>query len=318
VDYQQRAGTGLLWVPSEIDELIAGFDVSQLSGSSADAPATTVNGGTPWAGLAFDGQGNAWLGSENPGGLLMLTPAQLASGGAPTPTVTITSDGNSVLDVRGLAFDSNGNLWVTNNDNSRLEMFTPSQLANDGSPTPTIIIQDDGGGSLTAAMSLAFDPSGNLWVGNYGGNTVVGFSPAQLTVSSAPTPFATLSDNGGSLSAVRYITFDVAGNLWVSNSTTDTISMFTPSQQVTGAPVPSVTLTGDGTHLDGPEGMAFDNSGNMWVANFVINTVERLTPAQLAVSGSPVTGVVLSGAPSIDFSQISFYPPPEGLPIHTP
>jgi sugar lactone lactonase YvrE len=316
VDYEQRAGTGALWVPNNQGTSIAEFQTGQMAGSSADPPATIVSGFNA-TGAAFDAQGNLWAGSDV-GTIIMYSQDQLATSDSPTPAVTISSDGDSVLNVRSLAFDSGGNLWAPNAGNDRLEMFTPAQLASDGSPTPTIILQDDGGGSLSQPTGIAFDASGNLWVGNQGNNTVVGFSPAQLSVSSAPTPFATLSDNGGSLTAVRYLTFDADGNLWVSNSSSDTISKYTPAQQVTGAPVPDVMLTGDGTHLDGPEGMVFDNSGNMWVVNFESDTLERLTPTQYGASGSPVPGVILGGSPAVGFSQPAFNPPAAGLPIVTP
>ena len=55
--------------------------------------------------------------------------------------------------------------------------------------------------------ALAFDTSGNLYVANYGNNTVSKFAPGSTT------PTATLTG----LSGPDALAFDASGNLYVAN-----------------------------------------------------------------------------------------------------
>ena len=64
--------------------------------------------------------------------------------------------------------------------------------------------------------------------------------------------------------------FDSSGNLYVANSSSNTISKVTPAGVVsTFASVPLYAR---------PTGLAFDSSGNLYVANSSNNTISRVTP----------------------------------------
>jgi hypothetical protein len=83
--------------------------------------------------------------------------------------------------------------------------FTKAQLAKSGSPSPLVTI------SYIGACSLAFDPSGDLWVGGAEslGSTVVEFAKAQLAKSGSPTPRVSISSQ--SLDEPCRPTFDSSG-----------------------------------------------------------------------------------------------------------
>ena len=85
--------------------------------------------------------GNLWIANLDAGTLVEYTPSQLASSGAPTPAITISSDGSSLSEPGSVAFDRSGDLWALN-ENGALEEFTPSQLASSGDPTPVVSIWD--------------------------------------------------------------------------------------------------------------------------------------------------------------------------------
>jgi hypothetical protein len=85
------------------------------------------------------------------------------------------------------------------------------------------------------------------------------------------------------------LTFDSSGNLWVANTTTDTVVEYSKAELGKASPVPTVTISSDSSHdLSVPGGVAFDGSGNLWVANEEATTVVEFTKAQLAKSGSPI------------------------------
>ncbi|MGO9793122.1 MAG: hypothetical protein ACLP8S_27450 [Solirubrobacteraceae bacterium] len=55
-----------------------------------------------------------------------------------------------------------------------LSEYTPAQLTSSGSPVPAVVIGANGG-SLSLPARLALDHSGDLWVANNLGNSVVEF-----------------------------------------------------------------------------------------------------------------------------------------------
>jgi sugar lactone lactonase YvrE len=83
----------------------------------------------------------------------------------------------------------------------------------------------------------------------------------------APT-VTTFVSNG--LSEPEGLAFDTAGNLYVANYNSNTISELTPA----GA---ASTFVSSG--LNGPAGLAFDAAGNLYVANWGNSTISKVTPA---------------------------------------
>lgn len=238
---------GNLWV-SDSAGYIFEYDVAQLDGSGATTPAMTIDatayGGV--TGLAFDASGNLWAGDFNSSQVLEYTPAQLALGGAVTPTAVISPNATpSLARPEGLAFDVSGNLWVANSSSSvnTVVAFTPGQLAVAGNstPDPAVTIGANGTPSLSRPGGLAFDASGNLWVANLTNNTVVRFGVAQLVPPGGPlTPEATIASgsfasNGGPWG----LAFDASGALWVGESYVGELRRFTSPDTFNGTVTPA-------------------------------------------------------------------------------
>jgi sugar lactone lactonase YvrE len=137
---------GNLWVSNFQGNTVVEYTKSQLSASGAPAPAVTLSPdssgslATPDA-LTFDRKGDLWVSNGQEGNTVVeYTPSQFASG-APTPAVTLSSDGTGSLDGPDQAqFDAAGDLWVANfkpdGAAGSIVEFTPSQLAASGSPIP--------------------------------------------------------------------------------------------------------------------------------------------------------------------------------------
>ncbi len=113
------------------------------------------------------------------------------------------------LDIpEGLAFDSNGNLYVANyndtilkfNSNGVSSVFASTGLNNPG--------------------GLAFDSKDNLYVANYGNNTIEKFNPSGA---------GSLFSSTNALFEPIALTFDSSGNLYVANRrSTGSILEFDP------------------------------------------------------------------------------------------
>jgi sugar lactone lactonase YvrE len=273
-------------------ELLIGFMGAVALGCSSSG--TTSPGGTSGTSAA----GNLWIANAiSPPRVVEFTAAQLASG-TPTPAVTITS-GSTGSNI-GVAFDASGNLWVASNGS--VVEYAGSQLGKSGSPNATVSLS---GGSISSPEGLAFDASGNLWIANAGNSTVAELTTTQLTASGSPTASVIISAPGSALTRPVGLAFDASGDLWVSNSTPNTVVEYTPVQlAATGDPAPAVKLSSVAMSLSAPQFLAFDGAGNLWVANgegLTTFTVAAFTPAQLAAgSGNPVPAIVLSSFTNSD------------------
>ena len=322
VSYAARPGTGALWVATALSPTVAGYSAGQLAASTVAAPATAVGIGSAtgvFFGAAFDASGNLWLTDEGDNAVVEFASSQLAASGTPAPDVTLTSNGSSLSDPTGLAFDVDGNLWVANYAYNTLVEFKAAQLAAAGfvggsvSPTPAVTLSP----SLEQPTGIAFDAGGNLWVANAGNSTLQEFTASQLGASGAPV--AARGFGAGYLNGPAGLAFDAAGNLWVANEAANGLLVLSPSQLTSGGIATGGRLLATGSSLSAPVGLAFDATGDLWVSNYLGDTVVEFTPSQLAVaaaggSTAPTPNVVVSGRSLASPVGLAF-DPPQGLAL---
>lgn len=238
-----------------------------------------------------------WIASPEPtgitgavGGLVELRPAQLTQSGKPHQ-VRITEPGLPLANAAGIAFQPNGNLWVTTLNNTLLK-FTPLQLNNlsiHPHPIPAASITSS---SFMLILGCLFDTQVNLWIVDPVANAVHEISHAQLANGTANlTPAATIID-ATDLASAAFAIFDKAGNLWISSEGNSQLVEFANSQLASsGSPIPNLVFSSPS--LNAPGQMEFDSAGNLWVANSGNSTIVEFTPYQLASSDNPAAAVVL-------------------------
>jgi hypothetical protein len=206
-------------------------------------------------------------------GQYLLTAAQLAASGTPTPTDSCPGANSSISGGLGPeAFDASGNLWTARG--TAILEWSASQLADACSPaTPAITIPL---ASLQyGASALAFDAHGTLWISANTG--VFGLSTTQLGASATGTitPAYTITQ-----SQAPGLAFDGSGNLWVATSTS--VVEYTAAQlsaATTGStlPAPSRSLADSLANSEASYSfLAFDAHGNLWVSLGV--TYQTLVP----------------------------------------
>ena len=189
-----------------------------------------------------------------------------------------------------LAFDSSGDLWVTNNNNDTVVEYPKGELI-EASPAPTVIISsiESGAASTIGPAGLTFDTSGDLWVANNNVDTVVEYTRTELAKTGAPVPHVTISlDTQGRTKVQPWpLHFDSSGNLWVAENNA-VVEYAKGELTKSGSPDPRATL-----QIPSATDFAFDPSGDLWVALNDDRIVEY-AKGKVATSGRPVTRVTIS------------------------
>ena len=301
-------------------KVLYGFDRSDLEASGTPQPAVSISYAPQvWEGIAFDGDGNVWVARwSSVASLVRFAAADLVASGAPVPDVVIDSSDLAVLEgPLGLAFDAEGALWVSGYHSNTLVKYGPAQLAASGSPAPQVVLSGSGT-TLAAPCGLAIDSAGALWVANLATSTVIKFAPAQLATSGAPVPEVSISSTAGYLAGAYALAFDTQDNLWVSPLSSDSIVRLDADQLLaSGSTVPSARVTDFGI----PKGLAFDHAGDLWVNRLsgAVSTLVRIAdPGSLTMASSAEFATIVELDFPVSGGFITFFPPPPGLPIHTP
>lgn len=111
-----------------------------------------------------------------------------------------------------MAFDANGNLWVTNSGNSSVTEISHTGTVLSGTSGYTV-------GGLNAPSAIAIDSTGNAWIANSGNASITELSSTGGNVGSSLY-------FGGGLSDPVSLAFDVSGNAWLANAGNNSLSEF--------------------------------------------------------------------------------------------
>jgi sugar lactone lactonase YvrE len=208
----------------------------------------------------------------------------------------ILNDGNDLDGPSTVAFDKAGNLWVTNFNANTITQFSASELhlLKKRVRAAAVTISEDSGNNLSGPEGLAFDSSGNMWVGAENGQVVLEYTPTQFAASGSPTPNIILNATF-KFSSPSHVAFDGSGNLWVvdegianGNGGSGEVFKYTHAQiagltagTIDLLPVFGISLNAF-SHL---EAITFDGSGNLWLADEGSNNVYEFTANQLTATG---------------------------------
>jgi hypothetical protein len=295
-----------------------GSDNSSSPSPKSTATASPTPSPTPTPAI------NAALWVATRQGILEYIPSQLAVQGVSTPVPARTFVGHAIGSPNGLAFDAAGNLWVAMGTSvtgggeivpASLSEFTAAAfLGYVAGPDGTIEISGHIAGpnamiqftGFTNPAQLVFDTKGDLWLSDSGSNAVFEYTAAQLAAASKVTiemtPNIVITSSPAFAGPVG-IALDAAGDLWIANNGSTTISEFNAASLPTAAGsvvtlTPDVILSDDGNgSIQAPWGLVFDSAGNLWSSNSATPfTLVEFAQSVLGTSGSPVPVVTINPA----------------------
>jgi sugar lactone lactonase YvrE len=216
----------------------------------------------------------------------------VTAGSSSGKSVTITLNNNTIdtVVVNYAPRPGSGFLWTASATSSvdRINGYVSQQLQNLpslGSPPPTVSV--DGRPLQGTPGPLAFDQSGNLWVGTAAPNTISEYLYTQFTLGTTTGPSGTTFAPPDVATAMA---FDPAGNLWVAFSDASNVVEY-PSSTLATAPAIQRTISLPSL-TSGPAGLAFDNFGNLWVTASTSGAIIEL-PALLLAGNDSVKAIVL-------------------------
>ncbi|HET6998247.1 MAG TPA: NHL repeat-containing protein [Solirubrobacterales bacterium] len=186
-----------------------------------------------------------------------------------------------------IAFDSRGNIWVTNNFEPPGTAAGSYVLALD--PTGSPRLGEDGalsgGGILGNWWGVAVDQRDRVWLSNFTGNDPEEFNSPNFTGGRIVSQFSaagrTPYPNGivtGDLRAPQGIAVDQRGNVWVANHGGESVTLYPQ-----GDPARARTIRGGG--LYNPFTIAIDAEGNAWVDNGSLDSERAGSLTRISPSG---------------------------------
>jgi sugar lactone lactonase YvrE len=222
--------------------------------------------------IVIDPLGNAWIADSTANAVMTFTAAQLAQMGSNSIGPVLLISSSQFNGASGIAFDSSGDIWVSNIGTATAAGTTLVKIAKAhipaipemGTATPQIVADvtvSDAGGTVQSPWGVAIDSSDTMWWSNSSKSTVVALPGASLaTGTSVPsvTLSSTMVNTVASLNQPHGICIDDVGNVAIVNAKGSFgIAVFGASQLTTGSPTPATFIVGDATALHEPQGCAF-------------------------------------------------------------
>lgn len=236
------------------------------------APVTVLTDPNATGSLALDKAGYLYAGSHD--SIAIFPPG--ATGAAP-PSTVIAGPNTGLSEIRGIAVDKSGNIWVSNwNANSVTEYAAGA--SGDATPIRTIVGSDTG---LNQPAGLTFDANGDVFVSSYGWSG----SGAVFEYASNASGDAIPIGSYQYIYQPQSVLVDAKENLYVGIRGGVYEYPYTGTNSCLGAVGdPCGTAWGTGTLISTDGGGVFDSFGDLVLDDVWSNRIDVLPPGSTAPS----------------------------------
>jgi sugar lactone lactonase YvrE len=203
---------------------------------------------------------------------------------------------------QSVAIDISGNLFVTDTFDGTIREVTPAGVVTTLAGKPYVTGFTDGTGAaalFSSPWSIVVDAADNLYVADFGNDTIRKIAPA-----AAVTTFAGTAPHPGSVdgtqSAAQFngpyaAATDPSGNMYIADTANNTIRKITPAGvSSTLAGTAGVTGSNDGTggaaQFNSPQGIFFGASGSLYVTDTGNDTIRQITTAGVVTTLAGTAG----------------------------
>lgn len=300
----------------------------QLNGTSRNFTVSQLGAYRPTpAALALDAQGHVWFTDENQSIIWMCNPSNQSF--TPHPTKTPRATPLFIL------IDAQGNVWFSENLANNLGvLLAPSYTVMNEYPLPTsnsgpaglalqpgssnIWLTEDGQNgnkiarfdvsthtfqeytpsvSLNFPVGIVFDKSGNIWVTEHYGSSIVEFTPTNQTYRKFPTSLPPTS-SGYTYSAPATIAIDGQGRLWFEEHLANRVGRLDPGTGMTQ----EFLIPSQGAYS---LQSTLDSVGNFWFTEYYsdkLGMVPSNATSYLTVQPKPLRTMVITGGQTVQDS----------------
>jgi uncharacterized repeat protein (TIGR01451 family) len=263
---------------------------------------------------AMDSAGNVYVADFNHHAVRKITPA-----GVVTTLAGFAGDGEvgdrdgTGIDARlffptGIALDSTGNIYVTEQLGYTIRKITPAGVVSTLAGTFGVSGSADGignGASFYYPCGIAVDSAGNVYVSEILNQTIRKITPTGVVSTIAGTAGVSGSTDGpgavARFSNPADLAIDSTGNLYVADNLNSTIRKIVLGSSVrdisvstfagTAGVVGSNNGTGAAASFNGPYGLSVDGAGNVYVADTYNHTIRKITSARVVSTFAGAAGI---------------------------
>jgi hypothetical protein len=195
-----------------------------------------------------------------------------------------------------MAFDSRGNIWVTNNFQPPGTDAGLYVISLDPAGRPRNGGAVSGGGIQGNWWGIAIDSLDRVWLSNFTGNDPNAWNSPDFKGGNAASLFtaggrALSGDAGftaGNLQAPQGIAVDENDNVWIANHGGNTVTVYPK-----GDPLKARVISGGGLYK--PFTIAIDARGNAWVNNGALDANRPGSLTKISPDGQPTGPFEVSG-----------------------